>query len=111
MSKKSSQTGVDAPASVPVTDEPGKENAPATTETPLKPKAERRYRGKMCEIVRTTVNRATGAVYDLIMSPRQVTNRRDNSVSTVFLGLKLRRPGTGTKAPGKEDEIEPGGEV
>ena len=106
MAKKASDTGADAKASDPVTNEPVKENAPAEPQTAEKPKkAERKYRGRKCEVVKTTQNTTTGAIYDLILYPRRVLNRLDKTSSTEFLGIKLRRPGTGKRAV-KEIEIE-----
>lgn len=76
---------------------------PTTTEAP---KATRLFRGRQCTIVKSVKNLATGAVYDLIEYTRQVTNRRDGSVSTEKLIRKMRRPGTGVAAPVKEVEVE-----
>ena len=60
----------------------------------------------MCNVVKSVRNVNTGAIYDLIEYTRQVTNRRDGSVSTETLTRKLRRPGTGTSELSQEVEIE-----
>lgn len=66
----------------------------------------RLFRGRLCPVVRSVRNVNTGAIYDLISYTRQVTNRRDGSVTTETLHRKLRRPGTGTSLLVKEVEIE-----
>ncbi len=108
MAKKSSNTGARRKASDPVTDEPGKENAPATSKRSKKPKAYRVYRGIKCEIERSTRNTKSGVIYDRILFPRQVTNNHDKSVQTVYIGLKVRRTDGEDKQtrPGKEVEVE-----
>ncbi len=102
MWKKSSQTGIDVEASDPVASAPEKVDAQAdgpSKHAPIK------FRGKMCKVSRVTKNVLTGAVYDHVEYQRQVTNRRDMTVSTVTLTRKVRRPGTGGPAA-KEVEIE-----
>jgi hypothetical protein len=69
-------------------------------------KRTRRFRGQERDIVRTTKNVITGAVYDLIEYPRTVTSKRDGSTTTVYLNRKLRRPGTGLPVAVKEIEVE-----
>ncbi len=104
MPKKSSQTGIDVEASDPVTVAPGKVNAQADRPSKHAPV---KFRGVMCEVSRVTKNVQTGAVYDHVEYQRQVTNRRDNSVSSVTLTRKIRRPGTGgVGREVKEIEIE-----
>lgn len=76
---------------------------PTTTEAP---KRTRLFRGKACTIIKSVKNLITGAEYDLVEYTRQVTNRKDGSVSTEKLTRKMRRPGTGTATPAKEIEIE-----
>ena len=76
---------------------------PATSEPT---KRQRLFRGRMCPVVKSVRNVNTGAVYDLVEYQRQVTNRRDGSISTQTLTRKLRRTGTGTANPAKEVEIE-----
>jgi hypothetical protein len=66
----------------------------------------RRFRGQDCPITRTTKDPRTGAIYDLIQVKRSVTNRRDGSVSTEFVGHKMRRPGTGVADVTEEIVIE-----
>ena len=66
----------------------------------------RLFRGRLCPVVRSVRNVNTGAIFDLISYTRQVTNRRDGSVTTETLTRKLRRPGTGVSLLGKEVEIE-----
>lgn len=85
------------------TTSPNQAPEPATSEPT---KRQRLFRGRMCPVAKTVRNVNTGAVYDLIEYQRQVTNRRDNSVSTQTLTRKIRRPGTGTTEPSKEVEIE-----
>jgi len=69
-----------------------------------KPKVTRLYRGRQCEVIRTTKNTVTGAIYDLVLFPRSIRNKYDASSTDVYLGVKLRRPGTGVVAA-KEVEI------
>lgn len=136
MSEEILQTGSGVEASAPVANEPVTENAPATpqiaevqesqidldlqekvaeiddipapvlTQDEDKPKAYRLYRGRQCEIIRTTKNSLTNAIYDLILSPRTVTDRKTGIAQQVFLGIKMRRPGTGDSPPPVEVEIE-----
>ncbi len=70
------------------------------------PRPQRRFRNRMCDVIRTTQNIQTGAIYDHIEYTRQVTNRLNDTVSTETLIRKLRRPGTGVAAVAKEVEIE-----
>ena len=107
--KSSQKKGTEeAQASEPAASEPGKEEKEvastddAETETPVRTRS---YRGQKCKILKTTRDRATGTVYDVIEYTRKITNRRDGSQEEVKLGLKLRRIDTGNDAPSKEEEI------
>jgi hypothetical protein len=82
------------------------ENSDSATDAPKKAKRTRVHRGQECEIVKTTKDTRTGAIYDLILYKRNVTNRRSGAVDEVFVGKKLRRPGTGVVALPTEVEIE-----
>lgn len=129
MQEEKLQTGSDDVSSAPDASDPGTENAPATPELPVvhatqslpeqlaevseipedihvQPKLTRLYRGRKCEIIKTTKNSLTGAIHDLVLSPRTVTDRKNGSSQVVFLGIKLRRPGTGDTPPPVEIEIE-----
>jgi hypothetical protein len=75
-------------------------------DTPKKAKRTRVHRGQVCEIIRTTKDTHSGAIHDLILYKRKVTNRRSGEVDDVFVGKKLRRPGTGTVPLPREIEIE-----
>jgi hypothetical protein len=68
-----------------------------SVDAPTKPKRTRVFRGQECEVVSTTRNTRTGAIYDLIEVPRNVTNRRSGDVDVVKIGRKMRRPGTGVE--------------
>lgn len=106
MTEEDSKTGTDDPTSAPVADEPGKDNAPDTPQAAERPKVTRLFRGRTCEVTRVTKNTVTGAIYDHILFPKQVTNRKNGKVETVFLGFKQRRPGTGVVPEDPEIEIE-----
>jgi hypothetical protein len=101
-SDTSGDTQADAPAV-----KPGKgtkvEGAKAA---PKKAKRTRKHRGQECEVVKVTKDRVTGAIYDLILYKRNVTNRRSGEVTVVSVGKKLRRPGTGQVDLPREEEIE-----
>jgi hypothetical protein len=71
-----------------------------------KAKRTRVFRGQTCEILKTTKNTQTGAIYDLLAYRRTVTNRHTGEVQEVIVGRKLRRPGTGVVALPKEVELE-----
>ena len=124
--KESSQTGTEAQASEPAASEPGKEeqlsppNEPESLGSGLsgegarppspdvggtQPVRTRRYRGQDCEILKTTRDRKTGTVYDLIEYTRKVTNHRDGSSESVKIGLKLRRLETGNEQQPVEEEV------
>ena len=108
MAKKRSQTGTEAQASEPAASEPGKEKQsrePAHAVGGKKSVRTRKYRGQDCEILKTTRDRKTGTVYDLIEYTRKVTNRRDGSAELVKLGLKLRRLDTGNEDLSSEEEV------
>jgi hypothetical protein len=66
----------------------------------------RKFRGQECPIVRTTKNRRTGAIYDLVLHTRSVTNRRTGDASKETVGHKLRRPGTGSVDLPAEYELD-----
>jgi hypothetical protein len=89
--------------------DPEKETVEAT-DVKVTPKAKakrtRLFRGQDCEIIKTTKNTSTGAVYDLILYKRNVTNRRTGEAKDVFVGHKLRREGTGVVSANREIEIE-----
>ena len=68
----------------------------------------RLFRNRLCPVVKTVRNVVTGAVYDLVTYDRQVTNRRDGTVTTETLTRRLRRPGTGLQPMAREVEVEVG---
>jgi len=106
--KDESDTSGGALADTPAV-EPVKETAKAAeaTDAPkAKAKRTRGFRGQACEILKTTKDTVTGAVYDLINYKRRVTNRHTGEVKDVYVGRKLRRPGTGVVVPPREVEIE-----
>lgn len=87
--------------------EPGEgTNAGEAKSAEAKVKRTRVHRGQECEVIKVTKNRLTGAIYDLILYKRSVTNRRSGQVDEVFVGKKLRRPGTGAADLSKEEVVE-----
>jgi hypothetical protein len=73
-----------------------KQKEAAATPAPAeKAQRTREFRGQDCPIIRTTKNRRTGAIYDLVLHTRKVTNRRTGEATEETVGHKLRRPGTG----------------
>jgi hypothetical protein len=103
-SNTSGSTVADAPVVEPVKVDVKVDGAKDASDT--KAKRTRVFRGQECEILKTTKNVRTGAIYDLIHYKRKVTNRHTGEVSEVFVGRKLRRPGTGVVAAPREVEIE-----
>jgi hypothetical protein len=103
-SKASGSTLADDP-----TVESGKEAvgvAGATDAPNTQAKRTRTFRGQTCEILKTTKNTRTGAIYDLLAYKRTVTNRHTGEVTEVIVGKKLRRPNTGVVALPKEVVVE-----
>jgi hypothetical protein len=107
MGKKiESETSGGTKTTAPVV-EPGEgTQAGEAKDAKAKVKRTRVHRGQECEVIRVTKNRVTGAIYDLILYKRSVTNRRSGEVNAVFVGKKLRRPGTGVVTLAKEEEVE-----
>jgi hypothetical protein len=103
-SDTSGETLADAPTVESVEDTV---EAAGVTSTPeAKAKRTRVFRGQACEILKTTKNIHTGAVYDLVAYVRTVTNRHTGEVKEVIVGRKLRRAGTGVVALEKELVLE-----
>lgn len=105
---KRSRKGTEAQASEPAASEPGKDEQEVASTDDVEtetPERTRLYRGQKCKILKTSRDRATGTVYDVIEYTRKITNRRDGSQEEVKLGLKLRRTDTGNEVLSKEEEI------
>lgn len=71
-----------------------------------KPARTRVHRGQECPVIKTTRDTRTGAIYDLILYSRHVTNRQTGEVRVATVGKRLRRPNTGVVGFATEIEIE-----
>jgi hypothetical protein len=96
MSKPSGSTGTKATATdAPDVSGQGAEGSDPAVSGTAKAARTIKFRGRDFPVHKVTKNVTTGAIYDHFQVDRQVTNRKNGSVSIETVGHKKRRAGTG----------------